>query len=981
MRSHESELTANAPYIIEEFQKKVNEAPNEIFLVNPATKAVITRHLADTMSGRLYAYLKNKGIGKECRVMICLPRGELCYIAALGILKAGAAFTIVEDNYVEERINFIRNDFECELFLDMNIFNNAMCEESLKGFEKASDRDLCFAVYTSGTTGNPKGVLHEYGTLKLNYLSYLDSRSMVDTLSFSCAVVPPLNFAASIMYMIQSFYWCDETHIIPYSTVKNPELLTAYFRSKEIASAFMPASLFRVIRDMLDFEMKLIVLIGEPNNGVYIDHIPLYNLYAMSETIFAPLGGIIDKMYDICPVGKPTFDLPVILLDESGKAVADGETGELCFFNPFFRGYANLPEKTEKVFEYGVYHSGDMAVKTDDGRYIVKGRNDDMIKINGNRIEPAEIESAAKQILGIDWCGVKGFADDSRSYLCLYYTEELSMDTQILRSELEKRLPYYMIPTYYIKIDSVPTNANGKFSRKNLPKPDISEYFKEYAAPTNELEKNLCELFEEILSLSHIGINDDFFDLGGDSLSAMQLASALDIDGITAMDIFRERTPAGISRSYAENRSADDISPEQKELAARKGQYPLTAFQLNMFDYQLYNPKSCTWNLPVLFTFDNTAIDTPAFEAAVNKAIAHHTIFRTVLSFNNDGQVVQYIDDTTDAYLKTINCTEEEFIGIKEQLNKPFRLIGNPLIYLSLYETESKLYLFFMSHHIMIDGMGINTVLNSIAAFYSGKEPPMDMFFSYLDEEKQQKSSKRFLDSKRYFEEKYGIKAWCNNLTPTKQVSDNLSDGFSIVTTPDKAKLKYMEEKYHLTKSGICAAIALLTLHDCENKNDVMINWVFHNRTNSAKENSSGLMIKLLPIGVTVNDSADYTDVLKDVSEQITKGIANSAYDWCLENEEVFVNDALFMVYESSILDMPAMKQFGAVSEFIDDPTHTIIRRTSMQILDIGDDMYFMFYYLAGVFSTEKIAKFKSSAEKYIRAYLKNPIYTAKNVI
>ena len=965
----EKELTANTPYIIDEFRKRVGEAPNAAFLVNPATNAVVSRKQADVMSGRLCAYLQKKGIGRESRVMICLPRGELCFLAALGVIKAGAAFTLVEDTYPEERIDYIRRDFGCDLFLDLDSFNEAMCEEPTESFERPDDHDLCIAVYTSGTTGDPKGVMHEYGALRLNYKAHLEYRSLVGE-GFSYTVVSPLNFAASLIYMIQGFYWCDELHILPYSTVKNPELLAAYCRDRKIDVSFISPSLLRVVHDKLDSRMRLILLGGEPSHGIYLDNIGLYSLYAMSESLFPLLSFKIDRMYDICPSGRPTSDLPIVLLDESGNETADGELGEICFNSPFFRGYIGQPEAAKKAFRYGVFHTGDLAVRTSDGNYFIKGRSDDMIKINGNRIEPAEIEAAAKNILNINWCGIKGFAEKQRSYLCLYYTEELSMDISTLRSELEKRLPYYMIPSYYIKLDEIPTNANGKFSRKLLQAPDISEYFKEYAAPTNELEKQLCTAFEEILKLPRIGIDDDFFDLGGDSISAMSLTAALGIEGITAMDIFRERTPAAIAAAYDKKSRAAGVSPEERELEARKGEYPLTAFQLNMFDYQLYNPRSCTWNLPMLFTMRKDAVDIGRFEAALNRTAAHHTVFRTLLRFNENGHIVQYIDDDALSAVETVKCTDEVFAGIKDRLNTRFTLIGKPLIYMKLYETESRLYLLFMSHHIMIDGMGIRSVLESVKAFYNGTEPPMDMFYTYLDEEQRRKSSRQYLDSKQYFEQTYGGRDWCRNLTPAVQVRENLSDGFSIVIKPDKSRLEELEKQYHLSRSGICAAIALLTLHDCENKDKVLINWVFHNRTDQARENSSGLMIKLLPIGVEMGGNIDTGEVFKEVSRQITGGIAHSACDWCLENEEVFVNDAMFVVYESSILDMPAMDQFGASVEFLADPTHTIIRRTSMQIIDVGDEMHFMFYYLAGMFSEEQTAKLRSGAEKYIRLLL-----------
>ena len=165
-----------------------------------------------------------------------------------------------------------------------------------------------------------------------------------------------------------------------------------------------------------------------------------------------------------------------------------------------------------------------------------------MIKINGNRIEPAEIEASIKQVLGIEWAAAKGFDDNGQSYLCAYYTADVEVDPDVMREELSKRLPYYMIPSYYIKIDKVPLKPNGKMDRKALPEPDKKDFRSEYEAPTTETEQKLCTAMESILKLDRVGINDDFYEMGGDSLGSIQLIVQSGLQGLNAGEIFRGRT-------------------------------------------------------------------------------------------------------------------------------------------------------------------------------------------------------------------------------------------------------------------------------------------------------------------------------------------------------------------------------------------------------------------------------------------------------
>lgn len=163
----------------------------------------------------------------------------------------------------------------------------------------------------------------------------------------------------------------------------------------------------------------------------------------------------------------------VCLLNDDGNPVKKGETGEICYRQPYFRGYLNLPEKNADVFINGYVRSVDMAKILPDGNYQILGRKDDMVKINGNRVEPAEIEITVKEVLKTDWVGVKTFTEENKSYICAYYTGEPTITIDEAKKIISKKLVSYMIPSFYIKIDKIPVSPNGKFgTRRILPVAD-----------------------------------------------------------------------------------------------------------------------------------------------------------------------------------------------------------------------------------------------------------------------------------------------------------------------------------------------------------------------------------------------------------------------------------------------------------------------------------------------------------------------------
>lgn len=536
---------------IEKFEENVRNYPDKVILRDSETS--LTFRELDELSGRVYAYLKQKGIGKEDFTMIQLPHGLDAYICLLGVWRAGAATVVVDAMTGIERVAFIHDDCKCTFTISQQIWNEILHVNPCKGHTKTDPHDAAFAVYTSGSEGTPKGVIHEYGSLDFMPLNLkrlvekvCDKPLSTESIQYSYV---PISTIGTIAICTMSIWHPLTSDIGSLDLMKNPQKLREYIETRnDFSIAFFPPSYY-IYNKIAALNIGLVYLASEPLNDYYQEDNCLLNIYIQSEG-YHICGFRLDKAYKNTPIGNPTDKEMVMLFDDDEQITKKGAIGELCYRNPYFRGYINDEERTRNSFVNGYFRSGDIARVNEDGNYVILGRKTDMIKINGNRIEPAEIEAAVKRVLGIDWAFAKGFVQPERSFICVYYTAEVDIDYAKTREELLKILPAYMIPSYFIKVDCIPRLPNGKVNRQAFKAPAVEEYITEYTAPANELEERLCQTMQEVLGLERIGTHDDFYLLGGDSLRTIQLVSQLNIDELTVTDVYAARTPKAIAERW-----------------------------------------------------------------------------------------------------------------------------------------------------------------------------------------------------------------------------------------------------------------------------------------------------------------------------------------------------------------------------------------------------------------------------------------------
>lgn len=728
----------------------------------------VTYGQVDEESSRVYAWLKQRGIGREQFVLILTPRDAHILSCMLGVWKAGAAFVLVQESYPAERIEFIRRDTAAALVLDRALFQQIQESVSpLEGHEETGLHDAAYAIYTSGTTGNPKGVLHEFGNIEESTREDMDDEALknMDYPVKNHIVHAPLAFTASVTILLGIVLHASTGHIVPEDLIRDFPAFTRKIEELELTTVFLPPSYIRLYKNPSPY-LRTIQTSSEPANGIYYPggRPKIVNTYAASETGFGIMRYVLDRAYDVAPLGKPFPGVEVCLMDEAGQVIEGPGRGVLWVRDEYVRGYINLPDETAKAFQNGMFRTGDIFRRDESGVYFLEGREDDMIKIDGNRIEPSEIEAALEHLTGLSKVMAKGFQEGGRAYVCAYFlrgeAEALGVwdgSRLVLEAEkLARRLPKYMIPTYYIPLEDFPRSPNGKLSRKDLQPPAISDYLAEYEPPQGETETILCEKMAALLGLERIGRKDDFFAVGGDSLRCIRLIDLcrheLPLDSKLVHEF---RTPEQIARHLADGMQSEEAA-RAEDAVALNSVLPLTPVQRINFIYQSYAPSSNFLVIKALRLL-KPETDLHRLEHAVNAALAAHPPLHTRFFMGEDGTVMQRYDETFLTPVEVTELTEAELGKTIEAYGSAFSLLDTKLYRCGIFHTEKGVYLGFFIHHALTDGESMAVLLKDIFDLYRKEDVNLapDRYFTLIKRLDDAKGGPGYQKAKAFFEERF----------------------------------------------------------------------------------------------------------------------------------------------------------------------------------------------------------------------------------
>ena len=705
-------------YLHRIFEEQAERTPNQIAVIAPDCN--LTYAELNVRANQAAHSLIEQGISVGDIVAFALPRRSSMIAIILGILKAGAAYLPVDPDYPQDRIDYMLADSNAKLFITEENYHTVTENEKQNNPEvKLGEDALCYCIYTSGSTGKPKGTLlkHRGITNLVTDLSLYEDMSeckrigFMTTITFDVAsqeiftallngltgVLMPERRETKTDTIIQKIV--EHKVDIIYATTTYLDSLT---NTKEKAGA-------------LASSVKICVLAGEAfavnDHLARTEGIRFYNQYGPAETHVATAARI-SSLKDI-HIGKPIANTQIYIVDTFMNPVPIGVTGELCIAGDCVgAGYLNRPDLNKEKFvknPFGkgkLYKTGDMAYWREDGNIAYMGRNDFQVKIRGQRIELGEIESAMCTMENIEQAVVIVRKNkEGRQIICAFYTGE-ETDIRDIRRHVSKKLPKYMIPHVFTWLDVMPLTASGKISRTSLPKIDLYnvDMSVEYVAPESDKEKILAESTCEVLGVEKVGMLDNFFDLGGDSLKGIELISKLESAGYVTdtKSIFECDT----MKELADTMKAAELSEEDFDY---EGDIPATPAQMRIYTAQSMNSEITTYNVPYIFKVAD--LDTERLQKAVDQMVERHEILRTWFK-NNDGQIIQVIEDSAVCEVEKL---ENDDISV---FIRPFDLKKAPLLRIGYYENIVMIDM----HHTITDGGSMPVFLQELNELYMGRE-------------------------------------------------------------------------------------------------------------------------------------------------------------------------------------------------------------------------------------------------------------------
>ncbi|MCX6582597.1 MAG: amino acid adenylation domain-containing protein [Candidatus Aminicenantes bacterium] len=733
--------------------------------------------------------LRNNGVGGDSIVALMVKRSFELVIAMLGIMKAGGAYLPIDPNFPQERIDYMLKDSAAKLSITTNDkddfiihhANNLSFHHSSFDLPRIHHSNLCYLIYTSGSTGKPKGVMLEHTNL-VNLMEFQYKFTRIDfskVLQFTT-----MSFDVSFQEIFSTLLAGGELYLIDEDTRNSvPELFRLIVKNK-IKTLFFPMSFLKMIfsstgnDDLPAGNIEHIVTAGEQlvvddrfREYLEKNRIYLHNHYGPSEThvITALTMSPGEDIPQFPTIGKPVMNTGIYILDKGQRLLPAGVAGELYAGGlQVGRGYLNNPELTREKFKiindklkikngsdalradfhhssFIIHHSilyrtGDLARRPGDGNIEFLGRIDHQVKIRGIRVEPGEIENRLKQIDYIKDAAVVVKQDSNGDkYLCAYVVanKEMNLDIPALRNTLADGLPQYMIPAYFTPIDKIPLTPSGKLDRRGLPEPDMKKEEISYTAPRDHIEKELLNIWSEILGKeSSIGITDNFFRLGGHSLKAIGMVNRIQKKlgvKIAIQTLFQFPTIAEIAGIIKNSKSS---APEEIEKLPEQPYYEMSYAQKRMWYIIRGNPRNTAYNMPVVSTFYET-VDEGVVRRVLEYLTTRHESLRTYFKYP-DEEPVQVIEaqDTALSKLDFAVLDVSSFAQgekenqrrriIKDESTHIFNLEQGPLFRARLVKCAAHEFDFiFNIHHIVSDGVSLEVLKKEFFQVYKAYKKGM----------------------------------------------------------------------------------------------------------------------------------------------------------------------------------------------------------------------------------------------------------------
>ncbi|MFC9570174.1 amino acid adenylation domain-containing protein [Bacillus velezensis] len=901
---------------MERFEKHAEQTPEKTVIEYET--GVLRYGEVNRKANALAWELISLGVQPNDRVAIMASLEAETIIGILGVLKSGAAYVPIDPATPKERIEHILNDaapkviltrektLETEVpFISMNLED--LGEKETNPACAVEKGDIAYVIYTSGTTGKPKGVAVTRGNLD-HYLSYADQEYQKE--ACTTVLITSLSFDLSVTSLFLPLISGGSLLLKGGDT---EERLRAAFKDNRVTFLKLTPSHLKMLETYADGvdvpNLETLIVGGEElttdtawkTQKLLGDRVKIHNEYGPTETTV----GCCDYVYSSekdkglsVGIGHPIANMQLYILNEM-ELCSVGVPGELCIAGDgVAKGYLNQPELTAEKFidnPYGegkLYRSGDLARWLPNGEMEYLGRIDEQVKIRGYRIELSEIESVLRNQPGISDVAVVALEVGGDKSICAYLiptNQEQQLDMSEIKNDLRDKLPEYMLPGFMMQIDALPLTPNGKLDAKALPELNALAG-QEYMPPRTKTEKVITDIFEEILGISPVGIEDSFFELGGHSLKATAAINAIEKKTgirLPVKDIFSSPTPVMLSRKI-EAAGEGEYSPIPQ--AEQREAYPASSTQKRLFILDQMEGNSTAYNMASALEVTGN-LDLEKIQQAIDRLIKRHESLRTSFVMT-EGETFQVIADEV-FYQVEYEETDSYSDADMEQFVRPFDIGTAPLMrFKAVKERNQNNYiLLFDMHHIISDHQTLNILIEDFSRLYNGEElQPLEI--QYKDYSEWMRG--RNLESQRnYWKEVFKEEAPVLDLVtdyPRPKIQSYKGAQVSVqLSQEQKAGIQNINKQHGTTDYMTLLAVFMIELHKYSRQQDIVVGTPISGRVHQDTETIAGMFVNTLAMRGYPRAEKTFLEFLSEIKELALNAYENQEYPFEELVEEVEV--------------------------------------------------------------------------------------------
>jgi amino acid adenylation domain-containing protein len=758
--------------IHEMFEYQVERSPDATAVIFGDRQ--LTYAELNSRANRLARYLKGCNVGPDVTVAICVDRSLEMVIGMLAVLKAGGAYVPLDPAYPKDRIEFMLQDAGAPVLLAQRHLAESLpitparvlCldsdSEEIREISRqpssnlSSDTtpdNLAYVIYTSGSTGRPKGVsVPHRGVIRLvkrpNYVELSAEHTLLQLCSTS--------FDVSTFEIWGALLNGGRLAVAPPNQPSLEQIADVISRCG-VTTAWLTTGLFHLMVDNRLEGLRPLKQLVAGGDVLSVSHVrrvvealgdtDMINGYGPTEnTTFTSCHkvGKDEQMAGSVLIGRPINGTSVYILDDFMRPAPLGVAGELYTGGEgLARGYLNRPDITAEKFVpdpfslrpgQRLYRTGDLARYTEEGRIEFLGRLDHQVKIRGFRVELGEIEEALSSHSAVEQAVVVADQDQEGDKRLVGYIVEragMQVEPDELRGFIGARLPAYMAPAVLMKLERMPLTENGKIDRKALPKADrrSGEAEERRDEAETQTEREVKSIWEEVLKLERVGVEENFFEAGGHSLKAMQVVGrikeAYDVD-LQVKEVFQEPTVRGLAAKVEEAlrmRQQGEESAASVEVVDRRRGLPLSHAQQRIWFAEQLQPDAATFNITTAIRMRGD-LDLDALRWSIGQIAARHETLRTRFVIE-DGRPLQVIDEQADARVELIDLSDQaggdrRAIDIAEQQAKlHLDLSAGPLLRMLVVKLDERDHVAVVTmHHIISDGWSMGVLVREVAELY-----------------------------------------------------------------------------------------------------------------------------------------------------------------------------------------------------------------------------------------------------------------------